>query len=174
VIKVIIFILLSFGAITLSREYLFNLRSHGFFRLLAFEGIVALLLLNIDKWFQTPLSLFQIMSWILLILSAGLALHGFYLLYKYGETEGSAENTTVLVRAGAYRFIRHPLYASLLFFALGVYLKSPSTIASLLVALCSLFLFLTAKVEEQENITKFGEEYLSYMESTKMFIPYIL
>lgn len=173
-IKIIIFAFLSIGAITFSRDYLFNLRSHGFYRLLAFESILALFLLNIDKWFQTPFTFFQIMSWILLILSACLALHGFYLLYKYGDTEGGVEYTTVIVRAGAYRFIRHPLYASLLFFALGVYLKSPSMIASLLVALCSLFLFLTAKVEEKESINKFGEEYVSYMGTTKMFIPYIL
>jgi protein-S-isoprenylcysteine O-methyltransferase Ste14 len=29
-------------------------------------------------------------------------------------------------------------------------------------------------VEEKESIRKFGEEYVSYMGETKMFIPFIL
>jgi len=31
-----------------------------------------------------------------------------------------------------------------------------------------------AKIEEKENIQKFGEEYLSYIKTTKMFIPFII
>lgn len=173
-IKIFIFIFLSIAAITSSRDYLVKLQTHGFYRLLAFETILALLLLNIDKWFQPPSSLFQVISWILLILSAVLALHGFYLLNKFGESENSVEHTTTLVREGAYRFIRHPLYTSLLMFAWGVYLKSPATSTTLLIGLCSIFLLLTAKVEEKESVRKFGEEYVSYMHETKMFIPYIL
>lgn len=53
-------------------------------------------------------------------------------------------------------------------------LNPPSTSTSLITALCSLFLFLTVKVEEIESIRKFGEEYVSYMGSTKMFILYVL
>jgi len=43
----------------------------------------------------------------------------------------------------------------------------------LLTAVASAFLFATARVEEAENLHKFGEEYASYMSKTKMFIPYL-
>jgi protein-S-isoprenylcysteine O-methyltransferase Ste14 len=35
----------------------------------------------------------------------------------------------------------------------------------------TIFLILTAKREEIENIEYFGEKYREYMKSTKMFIP---
>jgi len=31
----------------------------------------------------------------------------------------------------------------------------------------------TGKVEERENIQKFGDAYVEYMKATKMFIPYL-
>ena len=37
----------------------------------------------------------------------------------------------------------------------------------------SLFLVLTAKVEEKENVRYFGEAYQAYQKGTKMFIPYV-
>jgi protein-S-isoprenylcysteine O-methyltransferase Ste14 len=37
----------------------------------------------------------------------------------------------------------------------------------------TIFLILTAKIEEVENIAYFGEEYRAYMQKTRMFIPYI-
>ena len=38
----------------------------------------------------------------------------------------------------------------------------------------TIFLWVTAKREEGENIQYFGEAYREYMKTTKMLIPYIL
>lgn len=167
------FFLLSIGPVILSRPNLFDLRSHAFYRFLGFESLLGLVIMNFDKWFLDPASPLQIISWALLISSAVLAIHSFYLLYRYGGTDGGIENTTVIVRTGIYRFIRHPLYSSLLWLAWGVYLKSPTIGATILIVFCTLSLFLTAKVEEGESTRKFGDDYLEYMKSSKMFIPYI-
>jgi protein-S-isoprenylcysteine O-methyltransferase Ste14 len=35
------------------------------------------------------------------------------------------------------------------------------------------FLIATAKVEEVENLSKFGADYAAYMKTTKMFIPFL-
>lgn len=43
--------------------------------------------------------------------------------------------------------------------------------AVLLVSAVSVFLYLTARAEERENLTKFGERYVEYMGRTKMFLP---
>jgi protein-S-isoprenylcysteine O-methyltransferase Ste14 len=39
--------------------------------------------------------------------------------------------------------------------------------------MATIFLVLTAKVEEREDIQYFGNEYIEYMRRTKMLIPFI-
>jgi protein-S-isoprenylcysteine O-methyltransferase Ste14 len=122
---------------------------------------------------QPTFSWWQIVSWLLLVVSLLLALHGFYLLRMVGRPQGSFENTTHLVEVGAYRFIRHPLYASLFFLAWGAFFKLPSLAGiALAIAACG-FLFGTARVEELENLQKFGNDYAEYMKKTTMFVPFL-
>jgi protein-S-isoprenylcysteine O-methyltransferase Ste14 len=83
------------------------------------------------------------------------------------------EKTTQLVTTGPYRLIRHPLYASLLYIAWGVFLKQINLVSILLALVASLALFLTAIYEERENLLKFGDEYADYMQHSKRFIPFI-
>lgn len=150
-------------------------RYHGVFRFFAFESIFIIVILNIKVWFINPLSVLQILSWIILGTSIFLATFGFYLLYKLGNPETkNAETTTTLVSQGIYRYIRHPIYTSLILAALGAFLKKTSLIGLGLVVLTIIFLFFTARVEENEVILKFGEEYKNYIKKTKMFIPFIL
>jgi protein-S-isoprenylcysteine O-methyltransferase Ste14 len=73
------------------------------------------------------------------------------------------EKITHLVRSGAYRFIRHPLYASLLALAWGVFLKAPSWLGLLLMTLATWAPCLTAHVEKRENLRNFGTEYSEYV-----------
>ena len=83
------------------------------------------------------------------------------------------EKTTKLVTTGLYRYIRHPFYSSLLFLAWGIVFKRIIWFEILLAIFATLFLILTAKKEEVENIEFFGEKYREYMKTSKMFIPYI-
>ncbi len=98
-------------------------RSHGFPRFFAFSAILGLFVLNMDSWFADPFTSLQMVSWALLTASLILAVHGFYLLRVVGQPKDNIENTTMLVREGAYRYIRHPLYGSLLWLAWGICLK---------------------------------------------------
>jgi protein-S-isoprenylcysteine O-methyltransferase Ste14 len=132
-----------------------------------------MVLLNAEGWFRNPYSLIQIASWILLCSSLLLALHGFRLLRIIGRPQGPIENTTKLVSAGAYHYIRHPLYCSLILLGLGIYLKNPSAIGAVLLIVLGVSLYATARVEESENLHKFGEEYARYLRKTKMFIPFL-
>jgi protein-S-isoprenylcysteine O-methyltransferase Ste14 len=83
------------------------------------------------------------------------------------------EKTTQLVTTGIYRYIRHPLYSSLLLLAWGIFFKAPSFAGGTLAALAAIFLVYTAKADERECVQFFGEEYLEYMKRTKRFIPFI-
>lgn len=157
-------------------------RSHGFFRFFAFEAVLCLVVLNAPCWFCRPGAPAQILSWALLAISCALALHGFHLLRARGHptapVPGSPtyriEHTTTLVTVGAYRYIRHPLYASVLFGAWGVVLKAlaPSSVALGLAA--TAFLVATAKAEEAENLVRFGDAYRDYMTRTRRFVPFVL
>jgi protein-S-isoprenylcysteine O-methyltransferase Ste14 len=179
--KIILFIVASAGITWVSWPSLRNFRSHGFYRFFAWEAIVALILLNLDYWFYEPFAIHQIVSWLLLIASLFLVIHGVQLLHAVGKPDSErddpsllgVEKTTELVTVGAYGYIRHPLYSSLLFLAWGAFFKQPSLIGICLAVIATFFLTMTAKIEEAENIRFFGTAYQSYMKQTKRFIPYL-
>ena len=179
--KVILFVAASIGIGWVSRSSLRDLRSHGFYRFFAWEAILALVLLNLDYWFYAPFSPHQMVAWTLLTVSLILVIHGVHLLRMVGKPDGErddasllgVEKTTELVTVGAYGYIRHPLYSSLLFLAWGAFFKHPAWIGLSLASLATLLLSVTAKIEEAENMRYFGEAYEIYMRQTKMFVPFL-
>jgi len=181
-LRIALFIAASAAILPLSWRSLRDLRTHGFYRFFAFEMLLALILLNAPAWFLDPFSARQLASWCLGVISIGLAIEGFRLLRVIGRpaqpTVESAnlsfENTTTLVRVGAYRWIRHPLYASLLALAGCAYLKSPLGIGSIVLAVgASGSLMATAIAEERENLLRFGAAYADYMRCTRRFVPFL-
>jgi protein-S-isoprenylcysteine O-methyltransferase Ste14 len=181
IIKLILFLAATASLAFLSRSSLLHPRSHGFYRFFAWEAILALALLNVEEWFRDPLSWNQLISWLLLVVSAFLVIHGVQLLRQLGRPDAGRdetpmlgfEKTTSLVTAGAYRYIRHPLYSSLLFLAWGVFFKAPSWLGGLLALAATLFLVATARFEEVEDVRFFGPAYEEYRKHTKMFIPFL-
>lgn len=179
--RILVFVLGSILIIYVSRASLRVLRSHGFYRFFAWEAILALALLNVEVWFDDPFSWHQLISWPLLVISAFLVIHGLQLLKEIGQPSSERddapmlelEKTTTLVTTGAYRYIRHPLYSSLLFLAWGIFFKDPSWVGGGLTLAATVLLAATAKVEEAENIRFFGPAYQEYMQRTKMFVPFV-
>ncbi|MBK7096881.1 MAG: isoprenylcysteine carboxylmethyltransferase family protein [Saprospiraceae bacterium] len=88
-------------------------------------------------------------------------------LYKF-------EKTTELIEQGIFKYIRHPLYSSLIFLTWGILLKSTSFELLAVSIISTLFLYLTAIFDEKECIHFFGDKYIEYMKRSKMFIPYLL
>lgn len=149
-------------------------RYHGISRFFSFESILILVLMNWRLWFSDPLAWNQIISWVLLTICIYPAVAGFVLLKRKGKSVESLENTTVLVKSGIYRYIRHPLYCSLLILGTGVMFKDPG-IPQIIAAIINLIAILfTAKIEEKEMTARFGDQYTEYIKQTKMFIPFIL
>ena len=179
--RLAIFLAASAAFLVLSWRPLRAPRSHGFYRFFAFEFLAALILWNVPHWFREPFSAHQLASWFLLLLSLGLAIEGFRLLRLVGKPAPEAardanlgfENTTTLVTVGAYRSIRHPMYASLLGLGWGACLKQLSAASIALALAASAFLLLTALAEEAENLARFGSPYAAYMKATRRFIPFV-
>ena len=113
-------------------------------------------------------------SWFLLLLSIYIAIAGFLLLNKIGKPDSNFENTSVLVKDGLYRYIRHPLYLSLFLVGTGVMIKNPGSLQIILGLVNLMAVFFTSRIEENEMIARFGKDYQIYMKETKMFVPYIL
>jgi protein-S-isoprenylcysteine O-methyltransferase Ste14 len=181
-VKLIAFILVSIGLIYISRASLREPRSHGFYRFFAWEFMVALFLLNMNVWFRNPLSWHQLVAWFLLIVCIvplvfgirSLATQGKPVQQREGEPQLLAfEKTSTLVTTGIYRYIRHPLYSSLLFLTWGIFFKAPAWPGGLVALAATLFLMATARADETECIRFFGAKYQAYMERTKMFVPFV-
>ena len=181
--RIAIFLSISAAIAAFSRRSLAHPRSHGFYRFFAFELLTGLVVLNAPVWFTNPLSAAQVVSWSLGAASIALAVEGFRLLRIVGRPSSKAgsatdlgfERTTRLVTVGAYRFIRHPLYSSLLALIWCAFLKRPSAAASIVLALGGTgFLVATSVCEERENIVHFGPSYSAYMKQTRRFIPFLL
>lgn len=155
--------------------------SHGFYRYFGWEGLAAVFVLNRRHWFDDPAAPHQILSWILLaysifLVAASLIQYRHAGLYSSQRTEAhlfSFERTERMVDSGIYKYIRHPMYGSLIFLGWGMCLKSPDMNALMCTVAATFFLTLTAKVEERENMAFFGQAYVAYREKTKMFIPFI-
>jgi protein-S-isoprenylcysteine O-methyltransferase Ste14 len=149
-------------------------RYHGIARFFAFESVFILVLLNFSVWFTSPFSVLQIISWVLMLLSAWIAVDGYLILKRKGKPDSNFENTSVLVKSGLYKYIRHPLYLSIFLLGTGIMLKNTGIIQLSLGAVNLTAIYLTARIEEKEMISKFGDEYREYIKETRMFIPFIL
>ena len=164
-----------------SRRAIRNPGVHGFYRFFAFEGILILILINHPRWFQDPFSPLQCLSWFLLAISVFFVFHALLLLKKHGghaqredtPENHSFENTVRVVKEGLYRYVRHPMYGSLLFLAWGAFLKHITLLNIALILIISILLVVAARIEEDENIRFFGKAYTDYRRHSKMFIPWI-
>jgi protein-S-isoprenylcysteine O-methyltransferase Ste14 len=181
-LRILLFFAASAAMLPLSWRSLKDVRSHGFYRFFAFELLLGLILWNAPLWWRDPFSWRQLASYLLGAISIGLAIEGFRLLKIIGRPAASRvesanlafENTTSLVTVGAYRWIRHPLYASLLVLAWCAYFKNPLEPASIVLTLgASGFLLGTALAEEGENLKRFGAAYAEYKKRTRRFIPFV-
>ena len=96
-----------------------------------------------------------------------------YLGRSYSPRISHASNG-MLVQAGPYRLIRHPLYSAALLWIAGW----PLIIASFLGMIITIFLVVPAIIkrmiaEEEELLRTYGDEYTNYQKNTWRLFPYI-
>lgn len=176
----VVFGILSLLVIGISWRTLFNTKSHGFYRFFSWECMAWLFASNYRFWFVQPLSLNQILSWILLVYSLYLVIAGLWLIKRIGKPSPvrdeknlfGFEKTTQLIDTGVFKYIRHPLYASLIFVTWALFLKNPTLPLFFIALISTNFLYITSRLDEKECIVYFGDKYVEYMKHTRMFIPY--
>ena len=172
--KIVIFVIIALLIFIKFRPELRSVTTHGFYVFFAFESLLALIFVNMYFSAVHVVLLYQIISWIFLVVSAFIAISGFYNLKKDGKPDDEWENTTLLINRGIFRYIRHPLYSSLILLVIGILLKRVTLLTIVLCSICILFLITASLVEERENFVKFGDAYTTYKRTTMRYIPFIL
>lgn len=176
----LIWLALSILLAIISRRALGNPRCHGFYRYFAFIGASLVAVIALPYWHHQLFAPRQIASWLILFVALAFLVQAFVLLVQKGgrRTKGERENfafenTERLIEEGIFRYIRHPMYGALILFSWGAWLKHPVVASSVGALIATVFLWLTAKAEERENLSFFGESYRAYMTRSKNFIPFL-
>jgi protein-S-isoprenylcysteine O-methyltransferase Ste14 len=94
---------------------------------------------------------------------------GFVLLRTH--TAGYTRLGISVVMDGPYRFIRHPIYASVLLIVLGPAIATLSIAGLVVWSLFFIFYNHISAYEEKILLEKFGKEYADYMKKVPRWIP---
>jgi len=116
----------------------------------------------------------SIVSLLIFFLGCGFGIYALQhnALGNFNITPDIKENAA-LITTGAYRYIRHPMYFSVLVMMLGVVVSQPSFLSLFIYLLLVLTLFMKVRKEEMLWM-KHSCEYAHYMQKTKRIIPFIL
>lgn len=108
---------------------------------------------------------------VLIIISLFLIINGWYHIYhKYWKKSIGEGN---VVKYGIYKYIRHPQYTGFILLTIGMVLEWATLLNIFMWPFICYIYYKLAKREERDMVEEFGEEYRSYMERSKMFIPFI-
>jgi len=110
-------------------------------------------------------TLLEWLGWIGILLSA-------YTIRKVLTAEPLPRKNGTLSTNGLYKYVRHPMYTSVMLLALGVAVVSGSLIKYFLVV-CLIVLFHFKSVYEEKYLKLQYPEYEQYAKKTPKYIPFI-
>jgi protein-S-isoprenylcysteine O-methyltransferase Ste14 len=125
---------------------------------------------NMSFTFSTSIDLvLQLIGVVLISAALPIAIWG---AFSLGEFAGDLrlKKGHRVIKTGAFRYMRHPLYAGLISWCAGSLLFFKSFLFLILIALAPAIYF-EAKAEKKRLIEASGEKYESYRSTTGMFFP---
>jgi protein-S-isoprenylcysteine O-methyltransferase Ste14 len=134
-------------------------------------------------WWFTPILNFANIDLPILLRYAGfvLGLFSCWYFYRVHKTLGDNWSPVLEIRkehqvisTGLYKYLRHPMYTSMLCGILATFLISANWLL-FVVMISALTILLVVRIPDEEKLmlTEFGEKYNSYMKTTKRLIPFI-
>lgn len=86
---------------------------------------------------------------------------------------GEVRETPSVIRKGVFNAVRHPVYLGEIVLYQGMCVMSMSLTSYIVAIAAAIFLFYLARFEETLLLSRFGDEYRTYMRDVGMFIPRI-
>ena len=100
------------------------------------------------------------------------ALAAAFFLFKSGHEAVIGEQRPArIISAGAFGYVRHPLYLGSILVYLGLTVSTASLFCLALLVVIALFYNYIAGYEEKLMEAKFGQAYIAYRENTGKWIP---
>jgi protein-S-isoprenylcysteine O-methyltransferase Ste14 len=114
------------------------------------------------------------LSFLFFVLASLLSWTSFRALGRHFRVDAGLNADHQLVRTGAYRVLRHPIYASVLCVLLATgLLITPLPQFLLAVVLCIAGTEIRVRVEDALLAYRFGEEFRAYQRTTPAYIPFV-
>ncbi|MEN8228644.1 MAG: isoprenylcysteine carboxylmethyltransferase family protein [Bacteroidota bacterium] len=143
------------------------------------KGQLILLALFLGVWitdsfiFHYSTFLMEIVPDFVRIPLAGIVLIAGWYLARNGMKAvfGTERSDPGVIRDGAFKIVRHPIYAGAILFYLGSSIITMSLASVLLCILIVIFYYRIARYEERILTNQFGDEYLSYKKEVGMLFP---
>ncbi|WP_041959694.1 methyltransferase family protein [Sulfurospirillum arsenophilum] len=147
------------------------MKSKNYSYILVSLQFIFIAILLVEHGLHIPTTIFALL---IFILGCGFGLYTVKHnpLGNFNITPEIKENAS-LITTGAYRYIRHPMYFSVLVMMLGIVLSKPTILSLFIYVLLVVTLFLKAQKEEMLWMVQ-SNEYKSYMQQTKRIIPFVL
>lgn len=109
----------------------------------------------------------------LLVLGGALVIAGGWLWYSASVHLRQAAASPALIESGPYRYIRHPIYASIYLLSLGLGCIFFTWLwFGVLLAFAPLW-YWECMAEEREMVARYGPDYRAYQQRTGMILPKI-
>lgn len=146
------------------------MKSKNYSYILVSLQFIFIAILLIEHGFHTPSNF----ALLIFLLGCGFGLYTVRhnKLGNFNITPEIKENAS-LITTGAYRYIRHPMYFSVLLMMFGVVVSEPTLLSLFIYVILVVTLFLKAQKEEMLWMEQ-SSEYKTYMQQTKRIIPFIL
>ena len=147
------------------------------FRVVLFFALIAwLVLYTVNPPWMAALSI-PLPDWLrwagfaLGLLSLGFWIWAQAVLGKEWSPQLQLREEHLLVTAGPYARIRHPIYTAMIGFGISLVLVTANWVFAAFAVLVIAGLFARAPKEEQMMIEEFGERYKAYMQTAGRFFP---
>ena len=116
----------------------------------------------------------QLAGSLLLLCGIGLRAHGKIVLGRHFSHSLRVLNDHELIRAGAFRYIRHPAYLGTLLIVTGFSLYASVYAAAIIFAVALALILKRVHGEEKMLVDYFGESYVRYQSDSFKVIPFII
>ncbi|MFW9993478.1 MAG: methyltransferase family protein [Candidatus Odinarchaeota archaeon] len=131
----------------------------------------------IQAYFSSE-SLIMVMMWTLgiclMVVGGMITLVSRITLGKFGTPTVITSEQHELITRRTYRYVRHPIYFGTMLFMIGYPLAFCSFVSTAIMTIfITGFHAMRMKVEEEQLIHLFGDEYRDYMKRTKRYIPFL-